>query len=245
MFPMMDDYAPTIFMIDPVLGERKKLHDLARTVGVRAELFSSALDFLDSYNPECPGCLVLEMRLPDMAGLELQSTLNTRRLHIPMIFVTAYADITSTSKAMKSGAWDVFSKPYDGDLLIGSIQQAISKDVMVRHDRAWREVVANRVAKLTEREREVLNYVVAGHPNKKSAADLGLSEKTIETYRSRILMKLELPTFIDVVRTVTAAQVCSVGKSCLSCRGIPYNCPTDPYQCCQLPGSCSLFDKAV
>jgi len=195
----------TVFVVDDDQAVRNSLRWLIETNGLRAHEFDSAGAFLSSYDPNTPGCLILDIRMPGMDGLELQDHLNSQGINIPTIFVTGHADVPMAIRAIKSGGFDFLEKPFDDQVLMTRIQQAIKDDSQRRREPDVQHIVLQRVNKLTQRERQVMDRVAAGMSNKQIAEDLGLSPKTIEVYRARVMHKMEADNLASLVRMLVRA----------------------------------------
>jgi FixJ family two-component response regulator len=197
----MTESLPTVFVVDDDAAVRKSLVRLLKSAGYRAESFASADEFIQCWkrNP-VPGCVLLDIQMPGIDGLQLQQELINSTHAIPIIFITGHGDIPSSVKAMKAGAVDFFSKPFNDEDLFQAIREAIQRDHQVRTDRAERGSVAARFATLTPREHEVLELVVRGMLNKQIAAALGASEKTIKIHRGRVMEKMNVQSVADLVR---------------------------------------------
>jgi FixJ family two-component response regulator len=197
----MTEPPPTVFVVDDDAAVRKSLVRLLKSAGYHAESFASADEYINCWkrNP-LPGCVLLDIQMPGIDGLQLQQELINSTHGIPIIFITGHGDIPSSVKAMKAGAVDFFSKPFNDEDLLQAIREAIQRDHHVRTDRAERGSVAERFATLTPREREVLNLVVRGMLNKQIAAALGASEKTIKIHRGRMMEKMKVQSVADLVR---------------------------------------------
>jgi FixJ family two-component response regulator len=167
---------------------------------LRVETFGSTREFLNSKRPEAPACLVLDVRLPDASGLELQRELSEANVHIPIIFITGHADVPMTVRAMKAGAVEFLTKPFRGQELLDAIQEAIAKDRVAWSARAQTTELRARYDTLTAREKEVLQLVVAGLLNKQVGAELGTSELTVKTHRGRVMQKMGADSLADLVR---------------------------------------------
>ena len=197
----MTEPHPTVFVVDDDAAVRKSLVRLLKSAGYHAESFASADEFIEcrKRNP-LPGCALVDIQMPGIDGLQLQRELINSTHKIPIIFITGYGDIPSSVKAMKAGAVDFFSKPFNDDDLLRAIREAIQRDQRERSERAERVSLAARLATLTPREREVLDLVVRGLLNKQIAAALGASEKTIKIHRGRVMAKMKAPSVADLVR---------------------------------------------
>jgi RNA polymerase sigma factor (sigma-70 family) len=190
---------PVVFIVDDDASVRKGLERLVRSVGLRGETFASAPEFLQRAPADGPSCLVLDVRMPEVSGLALQETLATAGHPIPIIFITGHGDITMSVRAMKAGAVDFLAKPFNDQDLLEAIQEAISKDMQARKERATIQDVQGRVDMLTPRERDVLALVVAGLLNKQIAAALGTSEKTVKVHRARVMQKMQVQSVAQLV----------------------------------------------
>lgn len=191
---------PTVFIVDDDDGIREGLSLLLETVGQACELFESAVDFLDAYDPERGGCLVLDMRMPRMTGLDLQEHLLERGTTLPIIFITGHGDIPMAVEAMRRGALDFIRKPFREQDLLDRINEALEVDAGKRRHLHDRQQLRNRIASLSDREREVFACVAEGKMNKVIALDLGISERTVEVHRSHVMKKLEARTLAQLVR---------------------------------------------
>jgi two-component system, LuxR family, response regulator FixJ len=196
---------PTVFVVDDDPAMRQSLRWLIESVNVGVETYATAQDFLAAYDPDRPGCLVLDVRMPGMGGLDLQAELARREIEVPVIIITGYAEVPTAVRALKSGALDFIEKPFSDQLLLDRIQQAIASDRQARVRRHERAALAARVAQLTPREREVMQLVVAGSSNREIAAELGLSVKTVEVHRARVMEKMKVDSLADLVRLVLSA----------------------------------------
>ena len=195
-----DDAKPTVVVIDDDPEVREALQGLLRTVGLRAELFASVTDFLNSSRPDLPGCLVLDVRLPGRSGLEFQNDLAKAQVRLPIIFVTGYGDIPMSVRAMKAGAVEFLTKPIRPQELLDAIHRAIEQD---RARRDSEQVIGDlraRLETLTRREREVMALAVAGRLNKQIAAEIGLSEATVKLHRGQVMRKMGARSLADLVR---------------------------------------------
>jgi FixJ family two-component response regulator len=189
-----------VFVVDDDAPMRESLRNLIRSVGLRVELFSSAQEFLESNRPEMPSCLVLDVRLPGLSGLDLQRRTTEAGMEIPIIFITGYGDIPMTVGAMKAGAVEFLSKPFRDQDLLDAIQLALERDRKAREQRASLEVLRNRFALLTPREREVMARVVVGLLNKQVGAQLGMSETTVKIHRHQVMEKMGAGSLPELVR---------------------------------------------
>ena len=198
----MQQQPATVFVVDDDEGVRNSLRFLLKSVGLASRTLSSASEFLDSYKPSQPGCLVLDVRMPGMSGLELQQQLNLRGATIPVIFITGHGDVPMAVEAMQHGAFDFLQKPFRDQDLIDRIQRALERDARSRTVLAQHVRIRERIESLTPREREVLTLMTKGKPNKAMAAELGVSQRTIEIHRARVMEKTAAASLAQLVRMV-------------------------------------------
>jgi FixJ family two-component response regulator len=196
----MTDPDPIVFVVDDDASVRDAVRKLLASVGLRVETFGSAHEFLNHKRPETPACLVLDVRLPDLGGLEFQRALAEANVHIPIIFITGHADVPMTVRAMKAGAVEFLTKPFRGQELLAAIQEAIAKDRVAWSERAQMKDLRASYDSLTVREKEVLRLVVSGLLNKQIGAELGTSELTIKTHRGHVMQKMGAESLADLVR---------------------------------------------
>lgn len=196
---------PTVWIVDDDEQARRSVSALVRSMGLGAEAFASAEEFLDAYREDRPGCLVTDVRMVGMSGLELQDMLNERNVLLPVIVLTAYARTSLTVRAVKSGAFTVLEKPYDEDDLWDAIRSALADDAESRAKHARRRELQRRIGRLTPAEREVMDMVVRGKPNKNIARLLGVSIRTVESRRQEIFSKMEADSVAKLVRLVIDA----------------------------------------
>jgi FixJ family two-component response regulator len=195
----MEPADPIVFVLDDDLSVREALRSLIRSVGLRCETFASATEFLRYPRSEAPACLVLDVQLPDASGLELPTELRQIGAEIPIIFITGHGTIPMSVRAMKSGAMEFLTKPFSEQELLDAIRQALLRDGAARMDRAEQKALRERFARLTARERDVFELVVAGRMNKEIAAELGTAEQTIKQHRGRVMQKLGARSVADLV----------------------------------------------
>ena len=196
----------TVFVVDDDQAMRNSLKWLIESVGMQVETFDSAQAFLDAYYPARGGCLLVDVRMPGMSGLELQAYLTRREIGIPVIIITGHGDVSMAVKAMKVGAVDFIEKPFDDEELLNSIRNALQHDQKQRALRAQRNDIAARVAELTPREHEVMTLVTDGKSNKEIAAELGVSAKTVEVHRARMMDKMRADSLAELVRMALLAR---------------------------------------
>ncbi len=196
----------TIFIVDDDPAVQQSLRMLFRSVGYRTEVFNSAQQFLDAYDEQWIGCVVLDMRMPGMSGLELQQKLNDRQSILPIIFMTGHGDVPMAVEAMQGGAIDFIQKPFNDQDLIDRVSQAVAKDLHNREALNEKNEIRQRLNSLTPREHEILDMVVNGRANKVIADDLELSQRTVEIHRARVMEKMQATSLAHLVRMVIAAQ---------------------------------------
>lgn len=198
----MKERQPIVFVVDDDDAVRSSLRLLLKSVGLSATALPTAQEFLKSYDPQQPGCLVLDVRMPGMSGLELQQELNVRGAIIPVIFITGHGDVPMAVEAMQHGAFEFLQKPFRDQDLIDRIQRALAKDRQNRAALGERSRYLERLETLTPREREVLALVTSGKPNKVMAGDLGVSQRTVEIHRARVMEKMGVPSLAQLVRVM-------------------------------------------
>lgn len=196
----------TVFVVDDDDAFRDSLEVLFESVGLEVETFDSAAVFLDRLDPERRGCLVLDVRMPGMSGLELQAQLNERGVHLPTIFITGHGDVPMAVRAMKSGAVDFLTKPFSHQELLDLVQSALKGEAEGREREDERRTILDRLRRLTPREEEVMELVVEGHANKVIAHRLDISQRTVEIHRSQVMKKMEAASLAELVRMVLLAR---------------------------------------
>ncbi|KRT54964.1 response regulator transcription factor [endosymbiont of Ridgeia piscesae] len=197
---------PTVFVVDDDQAMRNSLKWLIESVAMKVETFASANAFIESYYPGRSGCLLLDVRMPGMSGLELQEYLQRNSIPIPVIIITGHGDVPMAVRAMKAGAIDFIEKPFNDELLLESIRHAIIFDEKQRDIQAQRSEVAARLARLTPREHEVMEMVTIGKANKEIANALGVSAKTVEAHRARVMEKMAARSLAELVRMAMIAS---------------------------------------
>jgi FixJ family two-component response regulator len=196
----MSETDGVVFVVDDDEPMRRSLENLIRSVGLRVEAFATAQEFLRGKRPDVPGCLVLDVRLPGLSGLDLQKRMAEANSEIPIIFITGHGDIPMTVQAMKAGAVEFLTKPFRDQALLDAIQQALERDRHAREQRAKVEELRSRYRSLTPREREVIALVVVGLLNKQIAGELGTSEAAVKVHRQHVMEKMGAGSLADLVR---------------------------------------------
>jgi FixJ family two-component response regulator len=198
---------PTVYIVDDDPDMRDSLRWLIKTVGLHAETFSSAAGFLRDFAPNGPGCVILDVRMPGTSGLDLFEELVARGEGMPVIFITAYADVTMAVRAMKCGAVEFVEKPFNRQTLLDKVQRAIKDDVTRRSRLAASEIVQAKFRRLTEKEREVMELIKEGRPNKEIATRLEITPRAVELRRSSLMRKLGVRTLAELLRLTIVQEV--------------------------------------
>ena len=196
----MSEERAVVFVVDDDPSMQRSLDTLLRSVGLDVRLFSAAHEFMRADRPDAPGCLVLDVRLPGMSGLTFQQELAKAGVALPIIFLTGHGDVPMTARAMKAGAVEFLTKPFDEQVLLDAIHAAIERDRQMRRDAASLAALQARYHELTERERQVMKLVVAGRVNKQIAAELGLSLVTVKVHRGQVMRKMQAKSVAELVR---------------------------------------------
>jgi FixJ family two-component response regulator len=204
---MKSSAAPTVFIIDDDKGMRQAIEDLVESVGLRAETFASGEEFLSRGHTSGPSCLVLDVRLPQMSGLDFQRRLTETGMQIPIIFVTAHGDIPMSVRALKSGAVEFLTKPFRDQDLLDAIQQALQHDRAAQEQQAEIQALQARYHALTPREQQVMALVVSGMLNKQIASEIGASEATVKIHRGNVMHKMQAGSVADLVRMADTVRL--------------------------------------
>jgi FixJ family two-component response regulator len=202
-----------VFVVDDDPSIRESLQGLLQAAGLDVQTFASAEEFLGSRRPDTPACLVLDIELPGLSGLDLQHELATAGIELPIIFVTGHGDIPRSVQAMKAGAAEFLTKPLHPECLLAAIRHAIERDRAARRERAEMSNLRRRFDTLTPRERQVMRLVVAGLLNKQSAGELGTSEITIKVHRARVMQKMRAESLPELVRMAERLEISPIKKS--------------------------------
>jgi FixJ family two-component response regulator len=197
---------PTVFVVDDDPALRRSLSYLIESVGLEVESFAGGEEFLQACDPERPGVLILDLRMPGIGGLDVQRELNRRGIELPIILLTGHAEVSTAVRSLKEGAFDFIEKPFSDQVLLDSVQAAIREDRSIRSQRVRQREIAERVERLTQREREVMERVVVGEANRVIAERLGLSPKTVEVHRAHVMEKLEVHSLAELVRLAVALE---------------------------------------
>ena len=203
----MNNNAGRVYLIDDDLGMRKAIGRLCQSAGLEVKTFASAREFLDGQAPVSPACLVLDVHMPGLSGLDLQAELVARKIQTPIVFITGQGDIPMTVRAMRAGAVDFLTKPFRNRDLLTVIRAAISKDQQLQPLQAEKEALQQRLASLTPRERDVFHRVIRGLLNKQIADELGASEQTIKVHRGRVMQKMQVSSVAELVQAAVKLGV--------------------------------------
>lgn len=196
----------TVYVVDDDEAVRESLSWLISSVGLKVETFGSAQDFLDVFNPERPACMIVDVRMPGMNGLELQRRLADKATCLPVIVVTGHGDVQMAVHAMKDGAFDFIEKPYNDQAILDQVQKAIAECKDRRSRESWRQQVEQMVEQLTPREREVMDKIITGETNKSIARSLSISDKTVEAHRAKVMEKMQSSSMADLMRKALGSQ---------------------------------------
>jgi len=197
---------PTVFVVDDDDAVRDYLKWLMQSVSLPVALFPTAQEFLEKYDNSQAGCLLLDVRMPGLSGFDLQAEMQNRKIRLPVIMMTAYAEVPMAVRALRGGAVDFIEKPLDGQELLDRVQKAIASDLASRESEHERFAVRERMARLTPRQRAVLEGLIAGKPSKIIAAELGVSASTVDVHRGRLMQRLQARSLPDLFRLVLLTQ---------------------------------------
>jgi len=196
----MSHKKPLIYVVDDDPSVRRALERLLRSAGYDAKTFASALEFMEFKHPDEPGCLVLDIKMPELNGLDLQDLLAEKGITIPVIFITGHGTVPDSVRALKGGAMDFLQKPFNDNELLDAVSRGITNHRRLRQKQKEMEILLVRLDTLTPREREIFGFVVSGMLNKQIAYDLGISEKTVKVHRAKVMQKMEARSLADLVR---------------------------------------------
>lgn len=196
-----------VYVVDDDVQVRKSLRWLIEPLGLEVLACADPYQFLDQFKPGAAACLVLDVRMPLMSGLELQEHLTSRGIKLPIIFISGHADVPMSVRALKAGAFDFLEKPFNGQVLLDSIQRAIAHDRHMREEIAAETAIHQRLAQLSERERQVMELVLGGHTNKRIAEQLGITVRTVEAHRAKIMEKMHCDSVMMLARLLPPAAV--------------------------------------
>jgi FixJ family two-component response regulator len=196
----MSDKKPLIYVVDDDPSVRRALERLLRSAGYDAMTFASALEFMEFKHPDVPGCLVLDIKMPELNGLDLQDLLAEEGISIPVIFITGHGTVPDSVRALKGGAMDFLQKPFNDNELLDAVSRGTTNHRRLRQKQKKMEILLVRLDTLTPREREIFAFVVSGMLNKQIAYDLGISEKTVKAHRAKVMQKMEARSLADLVR---------------------------------------------
>jgi len=197
---------PTVVVVDDDPALLRLIRKLLETAGRKVETYASAAEFLEGWRRDRPGCLVLDVRMPGMSGLALQERLSADQISIPILIITGYGDVPVAVQAMRQGAFDFIEKPFSGQILVDRIAAALDEDARRRVARGQRNEIQRRIQSLTPRERQVMDLVVQGRPNKSVGTALGLSPKTVEVHRANVMKKMAAGSLAELVRMVLSIE---------------------------------------
>jgi len=203
----MSEAAATVFVVDDDGSTRELMSFLMKRNGLAVEVFPDAASFVAAYRADRPGCLVLDLNMPGMSGLDLQQYLKEQGVLLPVIFLSGRADIPKAVQAVREGAVDFIEKPFDDDVMLAAVRAALTRGEKAGKRDAERAEIEERINSLSAREREVLQGLVAGHPNKIIAFNLGISPRTVEIYRANVMSKMQAPSLSDLVRMALIAEI--------------------------------------
>ena len=204
-------HEPIVYIVDDDEAIRSALRMLMKSADLHTVTCASAEEFLKTYKPELPGCLVLDIRMPGMSGLELQKQLLDCHIRVPVVIMSGHSDVTMAVQAMKDGAVDFIEKPFKNEVLLERVKQCVASDVEIRKEQRRHVEAATRLASLTPREREVMELLIQGKRNKTIASDLGISNRTVEAHRAKIMEKMHAHSLSEIVLTSFSAEEARTG----------------------------------
>jgi len=202
----MDQMTPTVFVVDDDEEVRNALKLLLESVGLSVICYASALDYLESFDEKLPGCLVVDIRMPGMSGLDMQEKLAERPIHPPVIIITGHGDVPMAVRAVQAGAVDFIEKPFRDQILLDSVHRAIEKDAERRGEASRKSEIHEHLSQLTPREREVLDLVIGGMRNKNISEQLGITLSTVEAHRSRVMEKMQADSLSHLMRMMLTLE---------------------------------------
>ncbi len=205
--PLMNNAEGTVYVVDDDPSLRKAMGRLCQAAGLMVKTFATAREFLDQGTPSSPACLVIDLQMPGLSGLDLQAELAARHVQTPIVFMTGHGDIPTTVRAMRAGAVDFLTKPFRNEDVLAVIRTSISKDRQLQPLQAEKEALQRRLATLTPREREVFDHVIKGLLNKQIADELNASEQTIKVHRGRLMRKMEVVSVAELVQAAVKLGV--------------------------------------
>jgi len=203
----VNEQNPTVFIVDDESAVRDALGLLIESAGFSTEGFESACAFLEAYDPDRPGCVLLDVRMKQMSGLDLQEALQKKNIAIPIIFISGHGDVAISARAFRGGAIDFIEKPFDDQTILSRIEEALQKDAQSRKKRAAREEILRRYERLTPREKEVMKLVIGSQSNKKIAKILGISHRTVDAHRARVMEKMDAVSLADLIAKALEAEI--------------------------------------
>jgi len=203
----VNEQQPTVFIVDDEYAVRDALGLLIESAGLSAEGFDSACAFLKAYDPDRSGCLLLDVRMNPMSGLDLQEALQKKNIAIPIIFISGHGDVAISARAFRGGAVDFIEKPFDDQTLLSRVEEALEKDAQLREKRAVKKEILRHYERLTPREKEVMKLVIGSRSNKQIAKTLGISHRTVDAHRARVMEKMDAESLADLIAKALQAEI--------------------------------------